>query len=426
MDKLTKLEKSWITYDWANSVYAIIMMSAIFPVYFSSAVGGNDGDGWWALGTFIATMTMAILAPILGAIADFRGMKKKLMLAFLSLGLFFTAYNAITDNWRMMLVGYILSYIGFMGSNLFYDSFLTDVTTKDRMDKVSSWGYGMGYIGGSTIPFLVSIALIMMGPSFGLDGTLPVKLSLVITVAWWGIFSIPLMKNVHQEYYTEKPPGNLLLESFRNLKGTVGDIVTDKGILFFLLAYFFYIDGVNTVINMATAYGATLGLDTTGMILALLVTQLVAFPFAILFGRLAKRYGALNLILGAVSMYAFICLLGFVMGLGIEEGFLSHGSALVLFWILAILVGTVQGGIQALSRSFFGKIIPPAKSNEYFGFYDIFGKFAAILGPGLYWVVKSLTGRSSLSILAIILLFAAAAILILKNRKVIAAREYRG
>lgn len=426
MDKLTKLEKSWITYDWANSVYAIIMMSAIFPVYFSSAVGGNDGDGWWALGTFIATMTMAILAPILGAIADFRGMKKKLMLAFLSLGLFFTAYNAITDNWRLMLVGYILSYIGFMGSNLFYDSFLTDVTTKDRMDKVSSWGYGMGYIGGSTIPFLISIALIMVGPSFGLDGTIPVRLSLVITVAWWGIFSIPLMKNVHQEYYTEKPPGNLLLESFRNLKGTVGDIVTDKGILFFLLAYFFYIDGVNTVINMATAYGATLGLDTTGMILALLVTQLVAFPFAILFGRLAKRYGALNLILGAVSMYAFICLLGFVMGLGIEEGFLSHGSALILFWILAILVGTVQGGIQALSRSFFGKIIPAEKSNEYFGFYDIFGKFAAILGPGLYWVVKSLTGRSSLSILAIILLFAAAAILILKNRKVIAAREYRG
>lgn len=426
MDKLTKLEKSWITYDWANSVYAIIMMSAIFPVYFSSAVGGNDGDGWWALGTFIATMTMAILAPILGAIADFRGMKKKLMLAFLSLGLFFTAYNAITDNWRLMLVGYILSYIGFMGSNLFYDSFLTDVTTKDRMDKVSSWGYGMGYIGGSTIPFLISIALITVGPSFGLDGTLPVRLSLVITVAWWGIFSIPLMKNVHQEYYTEKPPGNLLLESFRNLKGTVGDIVTDKGILFFLLAYFFYIDGVNTVINMATAYGATLGLDTTGMILALLVTQLVAFPFAILFGRLAKRYGALNLILGAVSMYAFICLLGFVMGLGIEEGFLSHGSALILFWILAILVGTVQGGIQALSRSFFGKIIPAEKSNEYFGFYDIFGKFAAILGPGLYWVVKSLTGRSSLSILAIILLFAAAAILILKNRKVIAAREYRG
>lgn len=426
MDKLTKLEKSWITYDWANSVYAIIMMSAIFPVYFSSAVGGNDGDGWWALGTFIATMTMAILAPILGAIADFRGMKKKLMLAFLSLGLFFTAYNAITDNWRMMLVGYILSYIGFMGSNLFYDSFLTDVTTKDRMDKVSSWGYGMGYIGGSTIPFLISIALIMVGPSFGLDGTLLVRLSLVITVAWWGIFSIPLMKNVHQEYYTEKPPGNLLLESFRNLKGTVGDIVTDKGILFFLLAYFFYIDGVNTVINMATAYGATLGLDTTGMILALLVTQLVAFPFAILFGRLAKRYGALNLILGAVSMYAFICLLGFVMGLGIEEGFLSHRSALILFWILAILVGTVQGGIQALSRSFFGKIIPAEKSNEYFGFYDIFGKFAAILGPGLYWVVKSLTGRSSLSILAIILLFAAAAILILKNRKVIAAREYRG
>ncbi|MDD2371938.1 MAG: MFS transporter [Firmicutes bacterium] len=413
--KFTKLEKSWISFDWANSVYATIMMAAIFPVYFTAIVNDINGKGdmWWAVGTFIATFTMAILAPILGAIADYKGMKKKLLIFFLLLGLGFTLFNAITDNWKFMLVGYIFSFIGFLGSSLIYDSFITDITTKDRMDKVSAWGYAMGYFGGSTIPFLAAIALIMT-----LDSkTVAVKISLVIAVTWWAIFSIPMLLNVKQKYYTEKSPGNLIINTFKNIKKTMIDIFKEKRILYFLLAYFFYIDGVNTVISMATAYGASLGLDTTGMILALLVTQLVAVPFAILFGRLANKFGSLNLILTAIFMYAFICILGFIMGLGIEESFLSIDQALILFWILAILVGTSQGGIQALSRSYFGKLIPPSRSTEYFGFYDIFGKFAAILGPGLYGLVRVTTGRSSLSILAIIFLFIIGGIFILINKK---------
>lgn len=414
-DKFTKLEKSWITFDWANSVYATIMMAAIFPVYFTSIVNDINGNGdmWWAIGTFVATLTMAILAPILGAVADYKGMKKKLLIAFLVLGIGFTLFNAITDNWKLMLVGYVFSFIGFLGSSLIYDSFITDITNKDRMDKVSSWGYAMGYFGGSTIPFLVAIGLIMTLES----KAVAVKSSLIIAVIWWTIFSIPMLVNVKQKYYTQKAPGNIVINTFKNIKKTMLEIWQNKKILYFLLAYFFYIDGVNTVISMATAYGASLGLDTTGMILALLVTQLVAIPFAILFGRLAHKYGSLNLILTAVCVYIFICILGFVMGLGIEEGFLTIGEALILFWILAILVGTSQGGIQALSRSYFGKLVPPERSTEYFGFYDIFGKFAAILGPGLYGLVKAVTGRSSLSILAIILLFITGAIFIIINKK---------
>lgn len=427
MDRLTKLEKSWVMYDWANSSYATIMLAAIFPVYFVSVLKGfgQNGDMWWGWGTSAATFISAILAPVLGAVADYKGMKKKLLSAFLGLGLAFTFFNAFVDNWRLMLVGYILSYIGFNSSNLFYDSFLTDVTTPERMDKVSSWGYGMGYIGGSTIPFIISIALIMFGKKLGISSTDAVKISLVLNVVWWGLFSIPLLKNVKQKYYTEIPSSNLVLNTFISIQKTVGGIIKSKGILLFMLAFFFYIDGVNTVINMATSYGATLGLDSTGMILALLVTQLVAFPCAILFSKISKRTGTINIILAAICVYFVICIIGFVMGFGIEQGFLSVGRALIIFWILAVMVGTCQGGIQALSRSYFAKLVPPEKSNEYFGFFDIFSKFAAILGPLIYATVKAVTGRSSFSIFSIIILFLAGGIIMFAGREKINEAEHR-
>ena len=425
MDRLTKLEKSWVMYDWANSSYATIMMAAIFPVYFVSVLKGvgQNGDMWWGWGTAAATLISAVLAPVLGAIADYKGMKKKLLSAFLGLGLAFTFFNAVVENWKLLLVGYCLSYIGFMSSNLFYDSFLTDVTTPERIDKVSAWGFGMGYIGGSTIPFIISIALITFGKNLGLSTSAAVKISLVMTVLWWGLFSIPVLKNVKQVYYVETPPSDLVINTFRSILKTVADIFSRKGILLFMLAYFFYIDGVNTVINMATSYGATLGLDSTGMILALLVTQLVAFPCAILFNVISRKIGTINIIMTALCVYFAICVIGFTMGLGIEEGFLTVGQALVIFWVLAVLVGTCQGGIQALSRSYFGKLVPPQKSNEYFGFYDIFGKFAAILGPLIYSTVKAITGRSSFSILAIIVLFFAGWIIMFTGRKKMYAAE---
>jgi len=419
MKDMTKAEKDWILYDWANSAYATIMIAAIFPIYFAetAAVAGQSGDVWWGFGTSASTFAVAALAPILGAVADFRGMKKRLFNIFLILGLTFTLFSAFVDDWKCLLIGYIVSNIGWAASLLFYDSFLTDVTTRERMDRISAWGYGMGYIGGSTIPFIASILLIMFGDSIGIDSKSAVKISLVLTVLWWGGFSIPFIRNSRQVHYVEFPPAALVRTTFRNIGDTIRDIARNKAILFFMAAYFFYIDGVNTVIHMATSYGATLGLSGSGMILALLVTQLVAFPFAILFARLAKRFGSIRIILFAILVYFFICIIGFGMGYGIEKEFLTTDQALMIFWLLAILVGTCQGGIQALSRSYFGKLIPPEKSNEYFGFFDIFGKFAAIIGPGLYAAIASATGRSSYAMASIILLFSIGGVLLLLRPK---------
>ncbi|MEI8216848.1 MAG: MFS transporter [Eubacteriales bacterium] len=419
INKFNKRERNWIMYDFANSAYATIMIAAIFPIYFVSVCkeAGIVGDVWWGIGTSITTFTLAILAPFLGAIADFKGMKKKLFTGFLIVGLLFTIFNAFVDNWQLMLLGYVLSNIGWAGSLLFYDSFLTDVTTKEKMDRVSAWGYGMGYIGGSTIPFVMSILLIMFGEKIGVDSVQAVKLSLIITAAWWLVFSIPFLKNIKQTHYIELPPSGLLVFAFRNIWDTIKNIVANKGILLFMVAYFFYIDGVNTVIHMATSYGATLGLDGTGMILALLVTQLVAFPCAILFSLLSSKFGTINMIISAIIIYFFICIMGFYMGFGMEQGFLDNKQALNLFWILAVMVGTCQGGIQALSRSYFGKLIPPERSNEYFGFFDIFGKFAAILGPLLYALIAAATGRSSFAMGSIIFLFLAGGIILFISRK---------
>ncbi len=407
MNDMTKIEKNWIMYDWANSAYATIMIAAVFPIYFVNAAsnGGVQGDVWWGIGTSIATLTCAVLAPLLGAIADYRGMKKKLFTAFLTLGLIFTLFSAMANDWKFMLIGYVLSNIGWSASLLFYDSFLTDITTHERMDKISAWGYAMGYIGGSTIPFLASIGLIMFGESIGISSVTAVKISMVICVLWWSLFSIPFLKNVKQVHYVEFPPSQFVSNTFRSIGKTLSDIIANKVIFTFIFAYFFYIDGVNTVIHMATSYGATLGLSSSGMILALLVTQLVAFPCAILFAVFAKRFGSINIIIAAIGVYFIICMIGFFMGFGVEEKFLTLNQALVIFWILAILVGTCQGGIQALSRSYFGKLIPPERSNEYFGFFDIFGKFAAIMGPGLYAIIAASTGRSSYAMASITLLF---------------------
>ncbi len=417
--KFTKEEKSWIAYDWANSVYATMMLAAIFPIYFVGVAegAGQVGDYWWSVGTMVATGIAAVLAPVLGAVADYRGMKKRIFSVFLAMGVVFTGLCGLVDSWQLMLLGYVCSHVGYSGANMLYDSFLTDVTTRERMDRVSSWGYAMGYIGGSTIPFLMSVALITFGEAIGIDGTLAVRISLGIAVAWWTIFSIPILRNCHQQYGEPLPSGNFVGNTLGNLVATFRKIAADRGLLLFILAYFFYIDGVNTVIGMSTAYGATLGLDSVSMILALLVTQLVAFPCAILFGKLATKKGAIPLLSLSIGLYLVICGVGFVMGLGVEEGFLTISQATGLFWMLAVMVGLVQGGIQALSRSHFGKLIPPEKSSEYFGVFDIFGKFAAVMGPALYALIRGTTGRSSFAILSISLLFLVGGILLLMSRK---------
>lgn len=423
--RFTKAEKSWIMYDWANSIYATNIMAAIFPIYF--AMQANEtGNKLYGFAVSAAALVVAVLAPILGAIGDFSGMKKKLFAGFLVLSLVFTAVMAAFEDWRLMLVGFILSRIGFSGSCLFYDSFLTDVTTPERMDRVSSWGYAMGYIGGSTIPFIISIAVMLLMN----QSVLSYKIAIMIVVVWWAVFSIPFLKNVKQQYSVEDAPQALAKEAFRNAWKTFKDILKDKKILFFIIAYFFYIDGVDTIISMATNYGETLGLGAIGMILALLVTQIVAVPFSILFGNLAKKVGAMKMIAIAVCVYFVITILGFFMGFNIEQAELSGGDidaalklSSTLFWILATLVGTVQGGIQALSRSYFGQLIPPERSNEYYGFLDIFGKFSCVIGPALYAATYAATGRASLGILSIIVLFFGGMVALFAGRKYMKAEE---
>ena len=423
--RFTKAEKSWIMYDWANSIYATNIMAAIFPIYFAMQAD-ETGNKLYGFAVSAAALVVAVLAPILGAIGDFSGMKKKLFAGFLVLGLVFTAVMAAFEDWRLMLIGFIFSRIGFSGSCLFYDSFLTDVTTPERMDRVSSWGYAMGYIGGSTIPFIISIAVMLLLN----QSVLSYKIAILIVVVWWAVFSIPFLKNVKQQYSVEDAPQALAKEAFRNAWKTFKDILKDKKILFFIIAYFFYIDGVDTIISMATNYGETLGLGAIGMILALLVTQIVAVPFSILFGNLAKKVVAMRMIAIAVCVYFVITILGFFMGFNIEQAELSGGDieaalklSSTLFWILATLVGTVQGGIQALSRSYFGQLIPPERSNEYYGFLDIFGKFSCVIGPALYAATYAATGRASLGILSIIVLFFGGMVALFAGRKYMKAEE---
>ena len=486
-------ERSWILYDWANSVYATNIMAAIFPTIFVSMAGSN-GDYWWSIGTSITTLFIAILSPFLGAIADFKGMKKKLFTGFMLLGVITTASLAFMSDWRMMLVGYVVSHIGFSGANLFYDSFLTDVTTNERMDKVSTWGFAMGYIGGSTIPFVLSIGMLLW---LGYGSPIAQKFAILITSLWWLAFSIPFLKNVEQVHYIQRSKEHIVKQTFSNVWRTAKEIASNRGLLLFIIAYFFYIDGVGTVISISTAYGTALGLGAVGMILALLVTQIVAMPSSILFGKLTQKFTTRRMLLFAIAVYMVICGVGFYMGFSLEpsqdafdeaytqmniesqtglltaaglnstdkaakdyfksvkdlllsddsiteqtmpiialpdatdEQAISLSTSLysnvntfeqknktmindyrdaisrstVMFWAMALLVGTVQGGIQAVSRSYFGKLVPKKRSNEYFGFFDIFGKFATFIGPLLYAIIGSMTGRSSFGTLALLALF---------------------
>jgi len=407
-------------YDWANSVWSTNISAAIWPIYFAIVVerlaNGGMVSSIYGYAVSAANLIGALLAPFLGAIGDFKGMKMKLWRIFMLLGVAFTMVMAVFDNWVWMLIGFVFSRIGLTGSCLFYDSFLTDVTTPDRMDKVSTWGYAMGYIGGSTIPFIISIVIMVL-----LDmSDLGYKIAIGIVPVWWLIFSIPFWKNVEQKYYVEKPESGVAREVLKNVFQTFRNICKEKAVLFFLLAFFFYIDGVDSIISLATNFGATLGLDSIGMILALMVTQFVAMPMTILFGNWGRKYGGLRLIGTSVAIYVVVTIVAFMMGFLVDYNTmlgLTMEEAIriskILFWVLAVMVGTVQGGIQALSRSYFGKIIPPERSNEYYGFIDIFGKFACVIGPALYAGVFRITGKASWGISSLSILFILAGVFLL-------------
>lgn len=397
LKNFSREEKSWIMYDWANSAYSAIITASILPIFFKTiakdaGISSYLADSYWGYVTSIATLVIALIAPILGTIGDYRGMKMRLFRFFLIVGVVSTGALFFAGQWWSILLIYLITIIGFSGANLFYDAFITDVTTQDRMDYVSTYGFALGYIGGSTIPFIISIALIMFGDKIGIPTILATRLSFIITAIWWIFFSVPMLKNVRQVYYVEKDP-DYIANSFKRLNRTFTGIRQYKHIFLFLIAYFFYIDGVNTIIHMASVYGDSVGINSTSLILALLVTQIVAFPCAIAFGSLAKKFGNSKMILSGIGIYIIICLLAYRLSTPLE------------FWILAILVATSQGGIQALSRSCFSKMIPRENSNEFFGFYDIFGKFAAIMGPALYGFFSQITGQSRYGVLSVMLLF---------------------
>jgi len=422
MKQFSREEKAWIMYDWANSAFATIMLAAVFPVFFTGIAGGEGtlGSMWWGWGNSISRFILGLSAPVIGALLAYKGYKKRFFIGFMAFGILALLFLSAQSSWQMLLIGYILANMCWAAGNLVYDAYLPDVTTKDRMDKVSTWGFAMGYIGGSTIPFIISIVLILFGSNFGIDMTTAVRISIVLTAIWWGVFSIQFVKDVHHKFPIEKPKqsiGEFLNEVFGRIFATAKKITKNRGLFMFIVAYFFYIDGVGTVIIMATAYGAELGLGDVGLIGALFVTQIVAMPCSILFGKLSEKYNNISIIIVAIVIYIGICLTGFWMGFGLETGIHGYGFATVLFWVLAFLVGTVQGGIQAISRSTFGKLVPAEESGEYFGFYEIFGRFAAILGPFLYATVLSITGRPSFSILSIIFIFAIGLIILLINRK---------
>ena len=416
MKRFSKEERSWIMYDWANSSFATIMLAAIFPIFFVG-MAGEGGSMWWAIGLTATRVVVGFAAPFIGALIDYKGYKKRLFVMALVSGIIFTGFTAVVDTWQLLLVAFICAHMFWSICNQIYDSFLPDVSTKDRMDNVSATGFAMGYVGGSTIPFVASIGLILFGENIGIDATMAVRISVALTAVWWILFSIPILKNVHHKYEAELPDSGLYRQALRDIIKTAKKIGRNKGILMFLIAYIFYIDGVGTIISIATAYGADLGLDGTGMIIALFMTQIVAFFFSLLFGKLSKITNPLNLIVGSIIMYCVISLLGFAMGFGLEEGHFGVETAQIMFWVLAFMVGTVQGGIQAISRSTYARLIPPEESGEYFGFFEIFGRFASVMGPALYAIILGATGRRDFGILAILILFVVGLTVLLRGRK---------
>ncbi len=416
MERLNKIEKSWIVYDIANSAFVLIVITTIMPIFFKEYAAGSMepavSTSNWAFANSIASLFLAISAPILGTFADYKGFKKKFFMVFfvLGVGATFLLSSVSEGAWIYCLLVFILAKVGFAGANLFYDSFLPDVTQKKRMDHVSSHGYAWGYI-GSVIPFILVMALILIGMKSSGSSALPplqTKIGFIIVGVWWLFFAIPFIKNVHQTHYIPSST-QPVIDSIKRLIDTFREIRRYRQPFLFLIGYFFYIDGVDTIITMATAYGVELGLNSTMLILAILMIQVVAFPCALLYGKLATRFKAKNMLLVGIGVYLIITFLAYLL-----PSFDSLQTKTIMFWVLAFMVATSMGGIQALSRSYFGKIIPAQRSAEFFGFYNICGKFAAILGPLMMGVIGRITGESKYGVLSILILLIAGGIILLK------------
>ena len=406
--KMTKLEKYWILYDVGNSAFTLLV-STIIPIYFN-ALAGNAGISevdylaYWGYAASISTIIVALLGPTVGSIADTRNYKKPLFVLFMAVGVIGCAALSVPGSWLVFLVVFVIAKVGYNASLIFYDSMLVDVTTLERMDKVSSNGYAWGYI-GSCVPFILSLVFVLMYESFGMTMNTAMMLAFFINAAWWVLMTVPLLRNYRQKNYAETPK-HPVRDSFRRLGHTIRDIRKEKKVFLYLLAFFFFIDGVYTIIEMATAYGSALGLDTTGLLLALLVTQIVAFPCALIFSVFSRKYETASLIKVCILAYTGIALFAIQLDKQWE------------FWFLAVMVGMFQGAIQALARSYFAKIIPAEKSGEYFGIYDICGKGASFMGTTLVGVVAQITGVANAGVGIIAVMFVIGYVLFHKAARV--------
>ena len=388
-------------YDWANSAFATTVMAGFFPLFFKAywADPGNPEESTFYLGlaNSLASIIVAALAPFLGAIADRGSAKKKFLFTFAFFGIIMTSglWFVAQGYWQMAVIFYVAASVGFSGGNIFYDSLLPSIADESKVNYASSLGYALGYMGGGLL-FLLNVLMFKFPETFGLsDSAAAIKLSFVSVAIWWALFSIPVMLFVREpQIYDRVPLSKAVTLGWKQLRDTLRDIRHLKVVGLFLLAYWFYIDGVDTIIKMAVDYGMSLNFEESALITALLIVQFVAFPAALIYNWIASRIGTKRAIEIAIMAYCFITLLGYFMQTE------QH------FFVLAILVGLFQGGIQALSRSLYTRLIPAEKAAEFFGFFNMLGKFAAVLGPMLMGSVTLLTGNARLGILSILILFA--------------------
>jgi len=400
---------SWAFYDWGNSAYSTTVMAGFFPLFFkeywADPHNPNQSTFYLGMANSIASIVVASLAPLLGSIADQGSAKKKFLTLFAFLGVIMTGglWMVSQGNWQMAVVFYVMATIGFASGNVFYDSLLPGLASEERVDVVSSLGFGLGYLGGGLL-FLVNVFMYLKPEIFGIpDGATAIKLSFLSVAVWWAVFTIPLILFVPEpKNYDSVNINNAIQMGWIQLIQTFKEIRNMKVVGTFLLAYFFYIDGVDTIIKMAVDYGMSLNFSGESLIIALLIVQFVAFPAALIYGRLGAKVGAKRAIMIGIIAYSVITFLGY---------FITKAWH---FYVLAILIGLFQGGIQALSRSLYTRIIPAEKSAEFFGFYNMLGKYAAIIGPALMGTISLVTGSARLGILSILLLFILGAFLLNK------------
>ena len=391
---------SWAFYDWGNSAYSTTVMAGFFPLFFkeywADPHNPNQSTFYLGMANSIASIVVASLAPLLGSIADQGSAKKKFLIFFAFLGVIMTGglWMVSQGNWQMAVLFYVIATIGFASGNVFYDSLLPGLASEERVDIVSSLGFGLGYLGGGLL-FLVNVFMYLKPEIFGIsDGATAIKLSFLSVAVWWAVFTIPLILFVPEpKNYDAVDIKNAIQMGWIQLIQTFDEIRNMKVVGTFLLAYFFYIDGVDTIIKMAVDYGMSLNFSGESLIIALLIVQFVAFPAALIYGQLSSKVGIKTAIMIGIIAYSFITFLGY---------FITKAWH---FYVLAILIGLFQGGIQALSRSLYTRIIPVEKSAEFFGFYNMLGKFAAIIGPALMGTISLVTGSARLGILSILLLF---------------------